>query len=108
MRVKFLDGTVRECAAPTEQKLFKTADGELIGGGWLLTLKLIGGLTAADVDSIFSSDNIKELEFATTDESGEEKTLFSLSGYERLTSSAVHYSEDFTDTVAEIQLSKGV
>lgn len=108
MRVKFLDGTVKECAAPTELKLFKTSDGELIGGGWLLTLKLIGGLTAADVDSIFSPDNIKELEFSATDENGNEKILFCLSGYERLTSSAVHYSEDFTDTFAEIQLSKGV
>ena len=108
MRVKFLNGVVKECSAPTEQKLFRTSDTKTVGVGWVLILRLAGSITSSEIDSVLAPENIGTLEFSTVNENGEEKMLFSLSGYERLTSSTIRYSENDADTFAEIQLSKGV
>lgn len=108
MKVKFANGVVKECTAPTEQKVFKTVEGQTIGAGWVLILRLTGNTTSTELDSVLTADNVSALEFLAEDENGEEKTLFSLEGYDRITSSTIRHSEDTSATYTEMQLSKGV
>ena len=105
MKVKFANGVVRECNAPTEQKVFKTASGEQ---GWILQLRLIGEITSNDVDAMLTTDNIGHLEFLTVEENGDEKKLFELDGYNKITSSTIRHSEDTNATSVDIQLTKGI
>ena len=108
MKIKFANGVVKNCTAPTEQKLFKPISGETVGVGWVLTLKLIGETTSAELDGFLTPDNISKLEFSVETESGEDKILFSLDGYNKITSSYIRYSEDTSSTSVEIQLTKGI
>lgn len=108
MKVKFANGVVKECTAPTEQKIFKTVEGKTVGVGWVLVLRLTGNITSTELDSILTADNVSSLEFLAKDENGEEKTLFSLEGYDRITSSTIRHAEDTTATYTEMQMSKGV
>lgn len=108
MNVKFADGVVKECTAPAEQKVFKTVDGETVGMGWVLILKLTGNITSSEIDEILTPENVKSMEFSAETESGEYKKLFTLGGYSKITSSTIRYSEDTAATYAEIQMSKGV
>lgn len=105
MKVKFANGTVKECAAPTEQKIFKTSG---VGAGWVLALRLTGNINSTELDEIINGDNVKVLDFLTETESGEDKTIFSLTGYNKVTSSTIRHAEDTNATHAEIQISKGV
>ena len=105
MKVKFANGVVRECNAPTEQKVFRTASGEQ---GWILQLKLTGEITSTDIDALITTENIGHLEFLTTTENGEEKKIFELDGYNKVTSSTIRHAEDITTTSVEIQLTKGI
>lgn len=100
MRVKFANGVVKECTAPTEQKVFKTVGGE---SGWILQLKLIGEITSTELDNLIAVENISPLEFLN-----EEKTLFTLDGYNKITSSTIRHAEDTTSTSVEIQFTKGL
>lgn len=104
MKVKFANGVVKECAAPTEQKAFKAG----IGVGWVLLLRLIGEITSTELDVLLTEDNISSLEFMTTTESGEDKTIFTLEGYNKVTSSTIRYAEGEEDIASEIQLTKGM
>lgn len=104
MKVKFGNGITRECAPPLEQKLFRHTDGVPVSAGWILLLKLTGGITSAEIDSILTADNTEVLEFL----SDNEETLFTLVGYGKITSSIIHYSEEAAETYAEVQLTKGV
>ena len=103
MKVKFANGVVKECAAPTEQKAFKAG----IGVGWILLLRLIGETTSTELDNLLTEDNISPLEFITETEDGKDKTIFTLSGYNKVTSSTIRYAEG-ENTVSEIQLTKGM
>ena len=105
MKIKFANGVVKECASPTEQKVFKTNNGDT---GWILHLRLIGEITSGELDELITVDNIKPLEFLTATENGEDKTAFILYGYEKITSSTIRYTEDITSTISEIQLTKGL
>ena len=105
MKVKFANGVVKECNAPTEQKVFKTASGEQ---GWILFLKLTGEVTSTDIDTFVTTENIGHLEFLTVTENGDEKKLFELDGYNKITSSTIRHSEDTPATSVEIQLTKGI
>lgn len=105
MKVRFANGVVKDCAAPVEQKVFKTASS---GVGWMLLLKLTGVITSTELDAILTEDNVKSLEFSTRADNGEDIPLFTLDGYERITSSVIRHSEDITATQTEIQLTKGV
>ena len=105
MKVKFANGVVKECASPTEQKVFKTNNG---GSGWILNLRLIGGITSAELDEILTIENISPLAFVSETENGEERLLFTLDGYDKITSSTIRHAEDTTATSAEIQLTKGL
>ncbi len=107
MKVKFVNGTIKKCAAPMEQKLFKSAEGNTIGVGWMLNLRLIGEITSDELDDILTDENISRLEFITDGEEGE-ISLFTLNDYEKVSASTIRYSEDATATFAEIQMSKGV
>ena len=100
MKVKFKDGTVKNCTAPIEQKIFKNPSSP----GWVLQFGLTGQITSADIDALFTDSNIDELVFKTEDE---EKSV-TLSGYNRLSSSVIRYAEDVVGTVVEVQLTKGV
>lgn len=109
MKIKFVDGRIKECSAPTEHKVFKSIGGNLIGTGWILTFKIIDSISSAEeVDNMLETENIVSLEFLSETEEGERKTLFKLDGYDKVTSSIIHYAEDTTKTNIEIQLSKGV
>jgi hypothetical protein len=103
MKVKFANGVVKECAAPTEQKAYRAG----VGVGWILMLNLSGGITSSELDELLVTDNISNLEFITKTETEEEKTVFTLGGYEKATSSTIRYAEDTVDTKVEIQLTKG-
>lgn len=114
MKVKFANGTVKSCAAPTEQKLFKTTDGVTLGAGWILILRLTGSITSTELDALLTSENVGALEFLSdgSDSSdggdGSAETLFTLNGYEKVTSSTIRHSENVENTYAEIQISRGI
>ena len=106
MKVKFANGVVKECAAPTEQKVFRTASGE---NGWILHLRLMGEITSAELDELITAENIAPLEFLVeTETSTTGKVAFTLDGYNKITSSTIRHAEDTASTSAEIQLTKGL
>lgn len=101
MKIKFNNGTTIACSAPTEQKMFKNAD----AAGWILSLTLFCSAVSNEIDEILVADNICSLMFLSDD--GHE--LFSLSGYNRVSSSTIRFSESVNHTnKIEIQLTKGV
>ena len=105
MKVKFKDGTIKKCSSPIEQKVFRAGT----SAGWILMLKLLGETTSSELDGIMIPENISELEFITTTEDyGIDEALFTLSGYEKITSSSIRYAEDMASTITEIQLTKGI
>ena len=104
MKVKFANGAIKECAAPTEQKAFRTVG----GNGWILNLRLMGGITSAELDELLTVENIASLEFLSVPEEGEAKTIFILDGYDKISSSTIRHAEDTTATTVEIQLTKGL
>ena len=104
MKVSFVDGVVRECTPPTEQKLMKkTPDGELVPAGWVMTFHLIGVTDSSDIDRILTPENVQEMLFLSEND----KTLFSLTGYSEVSSAAIRHAEDASATRAEIQFIKG-
>ena len=105
MKVKFSNGVIKECAAPTEQKVFGTTNNN---NGWVLHLRLIGETTSTELDELITNENISNLEFLTTTEDGENKPEFNLVGYDKITSSTIRHAEDTTTTIVEIQLTKGL
>lgn len=105
MKVKFANGVIKECASPTEQKMFKTNSGDT---GWVLNLRCIGGITSSELDELLVTQNIAPLEFITETEAGEEKTLFTLDGYDKITASTIRHAEDTAATAVEIQMTKGL
>ncbi len=108
MKVKFASGAVKECTAPTEQKVFKTVGGETVGIGWVLILKLMGNITSTEFDTVVNTEGVSSLEFLKENEKGEDEILFTLEGYNKITSSTIRHAEDTTATYVEIQMSKGV
>ncbi len=80
-----------------EQKLYKQGEGT----GWLLSLNISGDFTAQDIDETLNEKSISEITLI-----GEKEENTVISGYERVTSCVVRYSED--KSVAEIQLLKSV
>ena len=105
MKVKFSNGVCKVCSAPTEQKVFKSANDNT---GWVLHVRLIGEITSTEIDELLISENIGSLEFLTTTEDGEVKSAFTLAGYDKVTSSTIRHAEDTTTTIVEIQLTKGL
>ena len=101
MKVKFKDGTIKSCNAPTEQKVFKSG----VPAGWILLLNLVGSTTSAEIDTLLTDENIAELAFMSDNE---ETTLFTITGYDKVSSSTIRYAEDASSTRLEIQLTKGV
>lgn len=108
MKIKFTDGTVKECTAPTEQKVFKTLNGETVGVGWILMIRLIGKITADELDKILTTPNVASLEFYTESEDGEKNNSFVLEGYDKISSSVIRHAENADATHTEIQLTKGL
>ena len=103
MKVKFNDGTVKNCTTPTEQKVFKQG----VGAGWVLIFALICDMTSTEVDELISTENISGLSFITEDENGLESTIF-ISDYDKISSAIIRYSDEKDKTRVEIQLTKGV
>ena len=108
MKVKFANGTVKTCSAPTEQKIFRTVGGETVGMGWVLVIRLTGNITSSEVDELLVPENVGALEFISETEDGEVNGTFRLNGYNKITSSTIRHSDNPTATYAEIQMSKGV
>ena len=108
MKVKFSNGVVKDCTSPTEQKIFRPIDGITTAVGWLLILRITGEVTSKELDNLLTTENIKTLEFLSENGNGEEISLFTLEGYEKITSSTIRHAEDTNDTSAEIQLTRGI
>ena len=108
MKVKFANGVVKECTAPTEQKIIRNLGNETVGIGWMLILKINGGITSAGLDEILTAENVKSMEFLVEGENGEDIKLFSLEGYDKITASTIRHAENTASAYAEIQMSKGV
>ena len=100
MKVKFANGVVKTCTAPTEQKIFKIVSEK--DSSWLLNFRLTENVTSSEMDLLVTNDNIETLEF--TDDSG--NMLFMLSGYEKVTSAIIRHSDSADTASVEIQLSK--
>lgn len=99
MKVKFMNGSIKECSAPSEQKLYKAG----VSAGWIVTFRLLGEITSHELDELFTEENIFSLDFLS-----ETKTLFTLSNYRKTTSAIIRHDENTADTYAEIHLTKGV
>lgn len=108
MKVKFKNGTIKECSAPTEQKIFKNIEGETVASGWVLIFRLTGGITSDELDSVITPENVGSLTFLTENEEGEPIEAFKLENYGKISSSVIRHSENVSATYADIQLSKGV
>lgn len=104
MKVKFVNGVVKNCAAPTEQKMYRSG----LEPTWVLALRLIGETTSSEMDNLITEENVVSLEFFTETEDGKVETLFTLSGYAKCSSSVIRHAEDIESTIAEIQLTKGL
>ena len=102
MKVKFKDGTIKDCSTPTEQKVFKASE----AAGWILSFALVGNMTSAEVDNIIATENISHLIFISEDENGVETTI-DLLGYNKVSSAIIRYNEQ-EKTRVEIHLTKGV
>ena len=100
MKITFKNQAAKPCTIPTEQKVFR-------GGsptGWLVIFSITGGISSSELDELTVSENISSLDFS--DDNG--NTLFTLTGYTKLSSAVIRHKENATETVAEIQLTKGV
>ena len=80
-----------------EQKLYKQG----VSVGWLLSLNLSGDFTAESIDGDLTEEGISEITIV-----GENEHTNTITGYERITSCVVRYSDG--QTTAEIQVTKGV
>lgn len=88
-----------EALSVIEQKLYRQG----AESGWMLSLNIKGDFNAQDLDSVLSEENVSEITLV-----GEADDNTVISGYQRVTSCVVRYSEDKTQTTAEIQILKGV
>lgn len=108
MKIKFLNGAIKTCEAPTEQKVFKNSNSESSESAWVLSIRLTDSVTSDELDSIILPENTGTLKFYT--DKGVE--MFTLNGYNKTTFAKIRYSEtpstERSETYADIQLSKGV
>ena len=101
MKVKFVNGVIKGCSSPTEQKIFKQNSNE---SGWILNLRLIGEITSTEIDELLNVTNVARLEFL----SDSEEPIFTLDGYNKITASTIRHAEDTTATSVDIQMTKGL
>lgn len=80
-----------------EQKIFKQGE----PAGWLLAISINGDFSATDIDGLLTEESIGEITLI-----GETEKATVISGYNKITSCVVRYSEN--NTIAEIQLTKGL
>lgn len=102
MKVRFINETVKECTAPTEQKLFKTNGGTLESAGWALRFNIAEDITSEEFDELFGSENTESLTFLSDDS----EVLFTVKGYTSVISSSIRHSDSRVTSYAEVQLSK--
>jgi hypothetical protein len=106
MKIRFLDGTVKDCSEPIEQKLFRSK----VPYGWVMAFTLNSVSDSSEVDALFSDGNIEKLVLLkeVETEAGEVVTeeVTTISGYGKLSSIIIKHSED--GTKAEIQLTKTI
>lgn len=105
MKVKFKNGEIKTCTAPTEQKLFR--DGA--AAGWLLSFSIKEDELTSDVlDKILTPDNVSNLVFINQDENLDEKELCALSGYSKITSAIIRHGANSSDLRADVQIVKSI
>lgn len=103
MNVKFKDGTVKNCSAPTEQKLLKSGE----SAGWILSFSLLCNMTSDEVDCLFSNDNFSSLTFMSENKTDVDSTIL-LSGYDKVSSVVIRHSDEQGATRVELHLTRGV
>ena len=99
MKVKFKDGTIKNCSNPTEQKIFRSGT----AAGWICSFRLTDVMTSADVDAVLANANMAEITFLTDDTSAE---MFTLTDYDKVSSVIIRHTN--AGSQVEIQLTKGV
>lgn len=108
MKVKFKDGTEKNCTAPIEQKVFRNSE----AAGWILMFSLTGEISSAELDAFLNTDNIGTLKFISDNPTyAEDENVFAsvdITGYEKISSSVIRYAEDVDNSRTEIQLTKGL
>ncbi len=98
MRIRLKNGTEKSCTNPVEQKVFRAG----AAAGWLCSFGFKENITSTELDEILTDDNISELTFCN--DASEE--LFTITGYTKVTSTVIRYSEAATEI--EVQFSKGL
>ena len=96
IKFKGVDKTIT-ASSIIEQKLQKQG----VANGWLLSLNISGDFTAQELDGILTEESIGEITLV-----GETEENTVISGYEKITSCVVRYTED--KNTAEVNLTKGV
>ncbi len=98
MKVVFKNGETKPCTSPVEQKVFRSQ----VAAGWLLMLTFTAEMTSAQLDSLVAAENILSLKFTQDDGT----LLFSINGYNKVSSAIIRYAENVNDTRVELQLMK--
>ena len=98
MKIKFNNGVVKVCTAPTEQKASR--NGAL--NTWILTFRLTGGSSSEELDALLVDDNISAMQLLS--DSG--SVLGSMTGYNTVVSCSIRYADDPSSMYAELQLMK--
>lgn len=102
MKIKFKDGTIKNCSNPTEQKIFRGGT----AAGWICSFRLTDVMTSSDVDAVLVNDNVTEITFITDAIDNALSTTFTLTDYDKVSSAIIRHTN--TGSQVEIQLTKGV
>ena len=98
MKIRFNDGKEKQVITnPVEQKLFRGG----VATGWILNVS-IASITAEEADGLLTTDNISSI--TLLNDAGDE--MCKILGYEKISALTVRHND--TQSVAEIQFSKGV
>lgn len=101
MKIKFKDGTTKDCTGIVEQKAFVSGEAK----GWILS-GTIKNMQSSDADSIFTDDNISQMIlYRENANETEGDSIGIISGYNKITSVAVRYTDDAP--MVTFQFSKG-
>ena len=98
MTIKFVDGTIVNVSGLVEQKLFSTVSTNSICRA---SFSILEDLTASDVDTLLTAENIATMEYKATNEG----QAIIITGYDKVNGATIRRGET---TNIEVQMTKGV
>lgn len=110
MKVKFNNETILNGVSAVEQKIYR----EGVGVGWTLMLILTDEMTADQLDSMLTEENISKIVLMADDSNSDttneatEGSEYALEGYDKVVSSSIRYFDGTSKPRTEIRLTKGV